>query len=87
MFNTKTRKIGRYVSEFPGGLTIKGTSIVGYNEIESVQKTLRKPAEKIKEFMGITKSQTKKFMSGIKAVDIKLNGRLSADILILKVFK
>lgn len=87
VFNTKTRKIGRYVSEFPGGLTIKGTSIVGYNEIESVQKTLRKPAEKIKEFMGITKSQTKKFMSGIKAVDIKLNGRLSADILILKVFK
>lgn len=87
VFNTKTRKIGRYVSEFPGGLSIKGTSITGYNEVESVQKTLRKPAEKIKEFMGITKSQTKKFMSGIKAVDIKLNGRLSPDILILKVFK
>ena len=87
VFNTKTRKIGRYVSEFPGGLTIKGTSIVGYNEVESIQKTIRKPAEKIKEFMSVTKAQTKKFMTGIKAVDIKLNGRLSADILILKVFK
>jgi len=87
VFNTKTRKIGRYVSEFPGGLGIKGTSITGYNEVESIQKTIRKPAEKIKEFMTVTKAQTKKFMAGIKAVDIKLNGRLSTDILILKVFK
>lgn len=87
VFNTKTRKIGRYVSEFPGGLSIKGTSITGFSEVESVQKTLRKPAEKIKEFMSVTKSQTKKFMAGIKSVDIKLNGRLNADILILKVFK
>ena len=87
VFNTKTRKIGRYVSEYSGSLSIKGTSIIGYSEAESIQKTLRKPAEKIKEFMGVTKAQTKKFMSNIKAVDIKLNGRLSADILILKVFK
>ena len=87
VFNTKTRKIGRYVSEFPGGLGVKGTSIIGYSEVESIQKTLRKPAEQIKAFMTVTKAQTKKFMGGIKAVDIKLNGRLSADILILKVFK
>lgn len=87
VFNTKTRKIGRYVSDFPGGLNIKGTSITGYSEVESIQKTLRKPAEQIKAFMTVTKAQTKKFMGSIKAVDIKLNGRLSADILILKVFK
>ena len=87
VFNTKTRKIGRYVSEFPGGLGIKGASITGYSEVESVQKTLRKPAEQIKAFMSVTKAQTKKFMAGIKSVDIKLNGRLNTDILILKVFK
>jgi hypothetical protein len=87
VFNTKTRKIGRYVSEYSGSLGVKGTSITGYSEVESIQKTLRKPVEKIKEFMGVTKAQTKKFMTNIKAVDIKLNGRLSVDILILKVFK
>ena len=86
VYNTKKRKLGFYHSLNSDGLNVKGAKIINFTE-KSFQKTLRKPAEKIKEFMGVTKAQTKKFMSNIKAVDIKLNGRLSADILILKVFK
>ena len=52
MFNIKTRKIGKYVAtnidpkgmqRQGSGLSVKGTSIIGYNETESIQKTLRKP--------------------------------------------
>jgi pyruvate formate-lyase activating enzyme-like uncharacterized protein len=31
-------------------LSIKGTSITGFDPVKSVQKTLRKPEEQLKEF-------------------------------------
>ena len=51
VFNIKTRKIGKYVASNidpkgmqrqGSGLSVKGTTIIGYNETESIQKTLRK---------------------------------------------
>jgi len=49
VYNTKNRKIGYYTASGPAGLLVKGTSIIEYSS-KSVQKTLRKPAEQIKEF-------------------------------------
>ena len=86
VYNTKTRKIGRYVAEDMGGaLSIKGTSIVGYNDIKSIQKTIRKPDEKINEFKAAGKVALRKFLDDINAVDTKLNGRINEDIILLKV--
>jgi hypothetical protein len=86
VFNVKTRKLGKYVADSHAGtLGIKGTSIVGYAEGTSVQKTLRKPDEQLKEFAKAGKVALRTFLKDIRAVEIKLNGRLSADILILKV--
>ena len=42
VYNTKTRKLGKYVAEAYKDLQIKGTSIVNYDESLSVQKNLRK---------------------------------------------
>ena len=85
VFNTKTRKLGKYVAAEFSDLGIKGTSITGYSEMLSVQKTLRKPAEQLKEFKAAGKVALRKFLDDIKAVDIKLNGRVSEDVLLLKV--
>lgn len=86
VYNTKSRKIGKYVAEDMGGaLSVKGTTIVGYNENNSVQKTLRKPAEQLAEFKSAGKVQLRKFLDDIKAVDIKLNGRINEDVILLKV--
>lgn len=88
VFNTKTRKLGCYVADSQlGPLGIKGTSITGFDAVASVQKTMRKPAEQVKEFMGMTKAGAKKWLKGVRSVDTKLNGRLSEDILILRAFK
>jgi hypothetical protein len=88
VFNTKTRKLGCYIADSQlGPLGIKGTSITGYDPVASIQKTMRKPADQVKEFMGMTKASAKKWLKGVRSVDTKLNGRLSEDILILKAFK
>jgi len=85
VYNTKSRKLGKYIADEYKELSVKGTSIVNYNEFKSVQKTLRKPEEQLKEFKAAGKVQLRKFLDDIKAVDIKLNGRINEEIVILKV--
>lgn len=94
VFNTKTRKIGKYVAKDPdpqkmqrpgSGLQVKGTTITGFHEEESIQKTLRKPAEQLKEFKSAGKVALRKFMDDIKTTDTKLNGRCNPDTVLLKV--
>lgn len=85
VYNAKTRKLGKYVADgLKGPLGVKGTTIIGYDEQKSVSKTLRKPEEKLKEFAKAGKIQLRKFMDEIKATETKLNGRISADVLLLK---
>ena len=89
VYNTKTRKLGKYVVDDPYNtgqkLSVKGTSIANFSETKSIQKTLRKPEEQLKEFKDSGKVALRKFMDNIKAVDIKLNGRLNDQTILLKV--
>ena len=85
IFNVKTRKLGKYVAAEYQELGVKGTSITGFDEKASVQKTLRKPEEQLKEFKSAGKVVLRKFLEDIKAVDIKLNGRINEDTVLLKV--
>lgn len=96
VFNVKTRKIGKYVAkvidplgaEREGtGLSVKGTTITQFNEEKSIQKTLRKPEEKLKEFKDAGKRKLTTFLEEINAVDIKLNGRLNSDTILLKAIR
>ena len=85
VYNTKTRKLGKYVAADFSDLSVKGTSITGFSEMLSVQKTLRKPAEQLKEFKAAGKVALRKFLEDIKSVDIKLNGRINEDTILLKI--
>jgi len=85
VFNTKTRKLGKYVTTEFSELNVKGTTITGFDEFKSVAKTLRKPEEQLKEFKAAGKVVLRKFLDDIKAVDIKMNGRINEDTILLKV--
>lgn len=85
IFNTKTRKLGKYVAAAYQELRVKGTTITGFDEFKSVQKTLRKPEEQLKEFKSAGKVTLRKFLDEIKAVDIKLNGRINEETVLLRV--
>ena len=85
IFNSKTRKLGKYVAAEFQELGIKGTTITGFSEMKSVQKTLRKPAEQLKAFKEAGKVVLRKFLEEINAVDTKMNGRINEDIMLLKI--
>ena len=85
VYNTKNRKLGRYVASEFNVLGVKGTSITGFDEFKSVCKTLRKPEEKLKEFKAAGKVQLRKFLDDINATDTKMNGRINEEIILLKV--
>jgi hypothetical protein len=86
VYNTKTRKLGRYVAEELGGaLNVKGTTITGYSEAKSTQKTVRKPELQLKEFMSANKVELRKFLENIKTTEVKLTGRINEDTVLLKI--
>jgi hypothetical protein len=85
IYNTKSRKLGKYIANEYLELTIKGTSIVGFNENTSVQKTLRKPVEQLKAFKDAGKVQLRKFLEDINAVDTKMNGRINEETILLRI--
>jgi hypothetical protein len=86
VFNVKTRKLGKYVADsHMGVLGVKGTTIVGYDTNLSTQKTLRKPERQLPEFTGSSKAAKRKFLDGIKSVEIALNGRINSDTILLHV--
>jgi hypothetical protein len=85
IFNTKTRKLGKYVAAEFSDLGVKGTTITGFDEFKSVQKTVRKPEEKLKEFKAAGKVQLRKFLEDINATDTRMNGRINEDTVLLKV--
>jgi hypothetical protein len=84
-YNTKSRKLGKYVASEFADLGVKGTSIVNFDEHKSVQKTLRKPIDQLKEFKAAGKVALRKFLDDINAVDTKMNGRINEEIMLLKV--
>jgi len=86
VYNVKSRKLGKYVADaHTNTLDVKGTTIIGYSESNSTQKTLRKPEQQLKEFLGANKIELRKFLENIKTTEIKLSGRINSDTILLKV--
>lgn len=87
VFNTKTRKLSVYRTDSALGIQVKGTTLQNYDPEMSLQKTIRKPEQQLKDLLSAGKVQLRKFMDNIKAVDTTPNGRINADTLIVRVIK
>jgi len=87
MYNTKSRKIIHIVAANPGpGLSVKGSGIQNFLESSSLQKTLRKPLEQLKDFKGGARTKYMKAFDDIKTTETKSNGRVNEHCIILKSF-
>lgn len=83
IYNTKTRKLSQYKALDERGLSIKGTSIINYSS-DSVEKTLRKPAETLSEFKKASKVKLRTFLKDLSTVDTQCNGKLNEHCVILR---
>ena len=84
-YDTKTRKLIVYHAATDAKqLTIKGSTIIGYDDKLSVAKTLRKPSETLKEFASAGKIKLRTFMQDIKTTETLASGRINANQILLK---
>jgi hypothetical protein len=86
VFNTKTRKLGVYVASDTAALSVKGTTIINFNEDKSIAKTLRKPEEQLKDANKLPKTKMRNLFNDVNSIETKMNGRINADVILLKAY-
>lgn len=69
-----------------GTFTVKGSAIIAFDALTTVQKTLRKPAEQIKAVMSGGKPAMRKSFGDIKSTETKFTGRGNENMIILKAW-
>lgn len=86
VYDTAKRKLHHYIADdYSKAFTVKGNTLLGFDTSKSEIKTLRKPAEQLKEIMG-SKPAARKYFNDIKAVATTPNGRFNEGMIILKAF-
>jgi hypothetical protein len=86
LYDTKKRKLVYIVADTHiGSFTVKGSTLIGFDTTNSVQKTLRKPAEQIKALLTGGVAQHRKYFKDIKATEAKFNGRGNENLILLKI--
>jgi hypothetical protein len=87
LYDTKKRKLVHVVADsHAGSVSVKGSSIIGFDPTQTQQKTLRKPAEQIKALLSGGKPAARKYFKDIRATEIKFNGRGNENLVILKTY-
>jgi hypothetical protein len=84
VFNTKNNKLGVYRAvNTVRGFSVKGCTIQHFDEVESVEKTARKPQEAVSV---LKKRSLKTVLKNMKTKERQLTGRINAQTILLGVF-
>ena len=87
LFDFVKRKLIHVVADSHlGTFTVKGSAVIAFDAAQTVQKTLRKPAEQLKALLANGKPGARKYFKDIKATEVKWNGRGNENLIILKVW-
>jgi hypothetical protein len=87
VFNTKNRKLGCYQAIDADGFSVKGSTLLNFNEVKSIQKTLRKPEATLPEIVKGGKVYLRSALDNIRAVESGLTGRFNSDTILIRVVK
>ena len=87
LYDTKKRKLIHVMADSHlGTFSVKGSAVVGFDVTQTVQKTLRKPAEQLKELLAGGKPAARKTFKDIRSTETKFNGRGNENLIILKAW-
>lgn len=87
-YNHKYKKLMLFLAKDGETLSVKGTSIVGFDEKTTSGKTLRKPAQQLPMFSGGSALSTAKSnYDEIKSKPSAPSGRIGTDVLLIKAFR
>ena len=84
LYDTQLRKLTYLVADsYSKTLTVKGTTILGFDTVKSQTKTLRKPGVDLPSLMKLGKPAKRKFFAEIKSVGSVPKGRMNDRTVIL----
>jgi len=87
LYDTKKRKLIHVVAdEYARVFTIKSNSIIGFSTVDTVQKTVRKPAETIKAMQAAGKPAARKIYKDLTTTETAFNGRGTENLVVLRVW-
>jgi len=87
LYDTAKRKLIHVMADAHlGTFTVKGSAIIAFDAMTTIQKTLRKPAEQLKAVMSGGKPAMRKSFGDIKSTETKFTGRGNENIIILKAW-
>ena len=88
IFNTRYNVLTVFRARGPAGLSVKRTTITGYDEASTVGKRLGRKAEPVlKSVLDGGKVALRKVMDSIKSTKVTVNGRINENTILLKVTK
>ena len=85
LFNTKYKRLSLLEASDFSGLSVKGTSIINFCEHTSISKTIRKPDLILHDLLKGTKSNLTKNIDSITSKSRVPTGRISVDVVILRI--
>jgi hypothetical protein len=86
-FNAKTRNLTVLNAMSHAGLSVKGTTVIGFDEKTSITKKLRKPEQTLEILKVGSKIVLRKLMDNIKCKPAAAKGRLNTETVILRAVK
>lgn len=87
VYNVKTRNLSVYNAVGSSGLSVRGTTLTGFDPESSITKKLRKPEAVIKPLLDGGKIYLRKVMDNISTKEASANGRVNEDTILLRVVK
>ena len=87
LYDTKKRKLIHLVADsHTQAFTVKSNSIIGFSTIETMQKTVRKPADVVKAVQASGKPAARKIYKDLTTTETPFNGRGTENLVILKAW-
>ena len=85
LYDTKKRKLIHVVADSHAqAFTVKSNAIIGYSTVDSLQKTVRKPADVLRALGAAGKPAARKIYKDLTTTETAFNGRGTENLIILK---
>ena len=87
LYDTKKRKLIHLVADsHTQAFTVKNNSVIGYSTVETLQKTVRKPADVTKAIQAAGKPAARKIYKELTTTETPWNARGTENLIILKAW-
>jgi len=87
LYDTKKRKLIHVVADsHTQAFTIKNNSVIGYSTVETLQKTVRKPADVIRAIQAAGKPAARKIYRDLTTTETPWNARGTENLIVLKAW-